>query len=550
MGQRLRWGIDVLPPRYAEEHFLVTGTTGSGKTVLINMLLKSSLEAGTEARALIYDPKQEVLPIVYNLISSADRVRVLHPFDLRGCAWDLAADIDGPVSARQFATILIPEKASSGSGSESFFTEAVRDLMTGVLLAFINCVPTAKAWTFRDVILTMLYQPYLKYILSLDKTRDEKAFPIASRLRQSYLDGDVRTVSNIRASINAKLSIFEPVAAVWHWAQKKQGQVFSLSQWLKEDCRDLLVLGNDEASRAAIDAINQAIFKRVTELLLARRELTRPEKEAGQNLTWFFLDEVREAGRLDGLSRLLTKGRSKGASVVLGFQDIDGLRATYGNEVANEICGQCGSIAILKLSSPSTAQWACEIFGRRLTEGSGSSRQTTAEGVTRTSSASEEERPFLYSADFLYLPKTSEDNGLTGFFKGSYRDKSEGFKEELPWDAYIAHHLPKAHANAHSKVNRQYGTSWPRPVIQHYLEPWSQHDWDRLGFTGDVICLAETPAGGGPSPSEDLSEEPNEEPAPSPPARTIRNIRPTSREATDEEKENFLKHLRKGRPQQ
>ncbi len=519
------------------------------------MLLKSSLEAGTAARALVYDPKQEILPVIYNLISPASRVQVLHPLDLRGCAWDLAEDIDGPVSARQLATILIPEKASSSAGSESFFNEAVRDLMTGVLLAFINCVPKEKAWTFRDVILTMLYQPYLKHILSLDQTRQDKPFPIASRLRQSYLDGDDRTVNNIRASINAKLSIFEPVAAVWHWAQKKQGQVFSLSKWLKDDCRDVLVLGNDEASRAAIDAINQAIFKRATELLLARRELTPSEKESGENLTWFFLDEVREAGRLDGLSRLLTKGRSKGASVVLGFQDIDGLRATYGEEVASEICGQCGSIAILKLSSPSTAQWACEVFGRRLTEASSRSRQTTAEGVTRTSSANEEERPFLYSADFLYMPKTSQTNGLTGFFKGSYRDKSEGFEETLPWDSYIEHHRPKPHPNAHSKVNRQYGNSWPRPVAQHYLDPWDQEDWDRLGFEGTVLSLTkDTPPSDGAAPSDNTAApaDPDNQQTPSNTGRKLpRDSRPTfhSDEATDEEKEQLRKHLKKGNPQ-
>ena len=550
MGYILRWGIDLLPPIYAEEHFLVAGTTRSGKSVLINMLMKSCLEGGSQSRALIYDPKQEILPVLYNLVSPSDRIKVLHPFDLRGCAWDLSADIDGPVSARQFATILIPETTTGGSSADSFFDDAVRDLLTGVLLAFINCAPTDKAWTFRDVILTMLYRPYMEYVLSFDRTREDKPFPIASRLRQSYLNGDQRTNNNIRASINAKLSIFEPIAAVWHCAQKRQNQTFSLEKWLSDDCHDVLVLGNDESSRAALDAINQAIFKRMTELLLARRELTRSEKEEGENLTWFFLDEVREAGPLDGLSRLLTKGGSKGACVVLGFQDIDGLRATYGEEVANEICGQCSSIAILKLSSPTTAQWACEVFGRHLTEGIGSSRQTNAEGVSRTNSVSEEERSFLYSADFLHLPKTSVENGLTGFFKGSYREVEEGFKEHLSWEDYIAHYRPQPHPNAQAKVNRQYSNYWPRPVEQHYLEPWNQKDWDRLGFKDAFISL-ENEKFSQNTPGS--SEEPNEESVSPPvrpskaPPRAINSD--TTRQATQSEREEMIGRLKKGKPQ-
>lgn len=52
-----------------------------------------------------------------------------------------------------------------------------------------------------------------------------------------------------------------------------------------------------------------------------------------------FLDELRDLGRLDALNRLLLKGRSKNVSVVLGFQDIEGLREVYGDKVANEIVG-------------------------------------------------------------------------------------------------------------------------------------------------------------------------------------------------------------------
>lgn len=38
--------------------------------------------------------------------------------------------------------------------------------------------------------------------------------------------------------------------------------------------------------------------------------------------TCFYLNEVREAERLPGSSPLLTKGRSQGAAILLGFQNV------------------------------------------------------------------------------------------------------------------------------------------------------------------------------------------------------------------------------------
>lgn len=486
-SQHLQWADMPMNPKYGTEHFLVAGATGSGKTILINLLMKSVLEAKRSSRAMVYDPKQEVLPTIYALLglseedvaSGCSPVRVLHPLDERCCAWDLASDFDGPVSARQFASILVPDGENEGAG-DSFFTNAVRDLLTGVMLAFINCVPAERAWTFRDVLLTLLYEPYLRFVLEMDKTREGKSFPMVARLRESYLDGDTRTASNIRATINTKLSIYEPIAATWHLAQIKN-QTFSLSEWVSDDplC-STLVLGNDEASRSAIDAINQAVFKRASELLLAKREATKREREDGLNQTWFFLDEVREAGRLDGLSRLLTKGRSKGACVVLGFQDIAGMRAVYGDEVANEICGQCNNVAILRLNSASTAEWAVELFGRRLALTEGGSRSVDSEGrANRGRDTGDDERPYVYTSNFLYLPQTSEANGLSGYFRSpNINPEEHELGVHLPWSeiAPLLPQVPDVREDSMRTARK------PRPVAEHYLEPWSEADRIRLGF--------------------------------------------------------------------
>jgi len=330
----------------------------------------------------------------------------------------------------------------------------------------------------------MLYEPYLNFLFEFDKTRHGKPFPMVQRLRGSYLNGDPRTSSNIRASINAKLAIYEPIAAAWHRVAPTMNSSakFSLAEWSSCDSEEVLVLGNDEAARAALDAVNQAIFKRATEIILAREEQSQADRKVGNRQVWFFLDEVREAGCLDGLSRLLTKGRSKGACVVLGFQDIDGLRDVYGSEVANEICAQCNNIAVLRVNSPSTANWASDLFGRRLAESRSRSiamQGETANKLNMDIGRGEEERPRLFTEAFLYLDTPVQAKAVVGFVRGP-DSRPEGkadaeFLDEISFKIAKQTNTPELGSEWLSK-------SWPRAPSDYYLEPWDEEDRIRLGF--------------------------------------------------------------------
>lgn len=482
----LLWADISMHPRWGTEHFLITGASGSGKTALIEMLMKSVIGSTRPIRSIVYDAKQEVLPALYALThateseaqASTSRVKVLHPLDARCLAWDLSKDIIDPISARQLATILVPE-STRGGDAESFFTSAVRDLLTGVILVFINCTREPCAWTLRDVLLGMLYEPYLRFLLSQDKTRDDRDFPMVTRLRENYLDGEARTVQNIRSTINTKLSIYEPIGAAWELA-RKGGRTFSLTEWVKDTSQDILVLGNDEAARVAVDSINQAIFKRASELILARRELSGAERENASNQTWIFLDEVREAGTLNGLSRLLTKGRSKGACVVIGFQDIDGLRAVYEANVANEICGQCNNVAVLRMNSPTTAEWACELFGKRLTHSQGGSRSLESGGkLSRSSEIGEQERPYVYTSDLLYLPPAGPESGITGYFRSPNINPEEHELRVNLDPEFVASKRPIVPSHAEGSWQSAY---LPRNSADFYLWPWDEKDKERLHF--------------------------------------------------------------------
>lgn len=63
---------------------------------------------GIGRRALIYDAKQDIIP---QLAAYCDlrHVRTLNPYDGRGVAWDIAADVAEPLTAMEIAFTLIPE---------------------------------------------------------------------------------------------------------------------------------------------------------------------------------------------------------------------------------------------------------------------------------------------------------------------------------------------------------------------------------------------------------------------------------------------------------
>ena len=512
MYKHVRWAGGGVPRKFGDEHFLVTGASGSGKSTLIGHIMQSVLP-DPSVRAIVYDPKQELVPFLFGLRGirgtagvAQSSVVLLHPFDRRGSAWDMAADIDSLISARQLATILVPD--SDGGKSESFFTDSVRDVLTGVLMAFIECAPNAGSWRFRDVLLAMLYEPYLRFLLGRTETRRKSSLPMLQRLWETYFgpNADARTRSNIRASINAKLAIYEPIAAAWHAAEQAPafGGLFSLKAWLAQRPNaggpgSILVLGNDEAARAALDPINQALFKRATELVLARPERTSQERESGENQVWFFLDEVREAGRLDGLGRLLTKGRSKNACVVMGFQDIDGLREVYGKEMANEIVAQFNNVAVLRVNSPETAQWGSDLFGRRIEYSQ--NRSTTISkgevGLSMNQGRSEEERPFFHTESFLYGPTAASAKAVVGKRRGPDIDTKDLSREEVqlrcsfteatqvprPDKAQLASLLRQAHPSASPKDAEDYVSEhFPRDPSEQILTEWTEADFRRLGF--------------------------------------------------------------------
>lgn len=517
----ITWGGLRIPSKFATSHFMVVGTTGSGKTVTIQLLMKEVLQSigtGANHRALIYDAKQDIASQIPSM-GIPGHVFTLNPFDERCLAWDMAKDITEPTAALQAAVTLIP---SDKNASQPFFVDSAQLLLYGVMLSFIR---SGADWRFSDLIRTMQTVERLKRVLS--------GCPDAKHIMDRFSQSE-DTLGEIMATVATKMTPYESIAAMWDCAMDQDRKI-SLIEWVKDRGRDncVLILGNNERARAAIDRINQVIFKRVSELLL-----DQTEDRAGLRRSWLFLDEIGEAGKLDGLTSVLTKGRSKGVCVVLGFQDIDSLREVYGENIAGVVTSQCNCKAILRLESPRTAEWASKLFGEyeaietRRSEARGTTTPTgfgQAQGSkshTVTDTEHYVKRQSVMESQLFLIPVTSRETGLTGYYAvpgiGAYRHTYPGQwlfpkEDQMALPATVQDFVP-----------------WTDPAAQ-WLGEWNE----AVALKKRVVLAPISAARPEPESTTPPQTPPPPEPIPSSRAKTKTDV-PEPRIATAEETEEAL----------
>ena len=451
----ISWGGVLLPSKAGTNHFAITGTTGSGKTTIMQDLMAHVLPvigSGQDRRALIYDAKSDILGFLQGLKLDVP-IHIFNPFDQRCVSWDMAADITSRASAMQMAGILCPKEKASAN---KFFDNTTQICLSAVM-AYLNdhC---AGNWTFRDLILATRSLEHLRQMM--------KGTPDYSHNVAFFANEE--TGANVLATLHADLKYYGVIASAWHKAKKR----ISLKEWLKTEA--IIVLGNDPEIQSALDAINQVIFRRLVELVIKQEETKTRQ-------TWFFLDEVRLAGRLGELSKLLLLGRSKGACVVLGFQDIEGLREVYGQKVADEILGQCGQKAVLRLENAETAKWASGLFGKSEVIQTSTSENfsvarsgavgvspTTGEGESATIAIKDNVMP----SQFMSLPSPLQGAGLTGYFRSPF---SGGYKHTF--DNAWYQRIPKPALEVQNYI--------PRAETDQILEPWTEEDLIRLKLSSE-----------------------------------------------------------------
>lgn len=451
----ITWGRLRLPTETGTGHFAIVGIAGAGKTLMMAHLMYdviSRMGKGEGKRAVIFDYKGNAAEMVRAMNPNVP-LFVLSPSSPEFVQWDISDDVDSDEAARLLAAILVPKEQTT----VQFYENAPQILVEAVFKAFLRKCKTRKSkWTIRDLLLAFKDGEHLQAVIG----DCEEAMSIAGHVLT-----DPNTLPSVLSGLSIKLGRLRTLAAIWDTIPQKGRQDFSVKKWTQSEV--ILLLPFDPKRREGMEAMNGAIFGWLTTVVLASTDADQTKKGGTQN--WFFLDELRELGRLDTLSSFLNAGRSKGCCVCLGFQSIEGLYSVYGENLAKEIVGQCRSTTVLN-SSPETAVWASEkVFGSfegirydlsRPHQAPGREKTTTinAAQLRKTGANIDEELEFLAYHNILGIGKYSTLTPLEKLLKAI----PKGIKPILETSqAQTEHELRTQTVD---------------------LRPWDEKDAERLGI--------------------------------------------------------------------
>ena len=389
------WAGQLFPEWVTAGHMMIMGAVNSGKTVLMRMLMQSTLptiKEGSDRRAIIFDAKKNIMPLLAGMEVTCPIV-ILNPFHADSYALDWAEDVDTPAVATEVSHILIKDSKAENP----FWTNAARDLFGGVMKALIVTKP--RRWTLAEA---------LDILSDLQRTKELlRSVPLTAYLEDLYLNGDERTMSNIRSTIAANFAGLREIANLSaNTLKANPDRKISLRQWVHQE--SILILGSDERFRAPMEAVNQVFIH-----LLGNFVLSLDDSDTRRIM--LFLDEFQECGRHRNMLRLLTQARSKGLWALIVLHTLPGLQAIYGDKEAKAIAATCTNKAFLRQDCPDSAFWAAQVLGkaeilqynRSYTDSRCEDKYSITEHIV--------EKDVVMPSQLLRLPRTNRDC-LYGYF--------------------------------------------------------------------------------------------------------------------------------------
>ncbi len=441
----IREPLSKLPP-----HYLFLGATGSGKTTAIKLHMYSILPSeraqfSMAFRGLIYDPKTDLLPFLARMgFNTNDHVIVTNPFDERSACWDLAADITSEADAQGFADIVIQDHPG-----QEFWQASARDILAG-LVNGLNADPqTRKGWDLRDLVLIADNQSLMNQIL--------QRTDMGRGALNDFFKGDRRLSGSIRATLRANLAPYRLIAATWDHARYS----FTFHKWATG--AGIFLIGNHFKYRDPIQRVNNLLVRNAIDSVM-----DRPGVEE-RDLSWFYLDELKNAGKFPNFGTMLTLGRSKGIRCVLAAQGLSTLQSAFPEHEDREVINNCGNKCIMQLGSEEDARWAERLFSTK-TLIKESRTHPIDQSNKGTKTTHEETVPRLEAKKFLELPSASNTGGSID----AYYHAPEGFHHRKPIGGEeITASMPPPLATPVADY-------LPRPEEHYTLRRFSPADYEHL----------------------------------------------------------------------
>ncbi|WP_373990903.1 type IV secretion system DNA-binding domain-containing protein [Duganella sp. BuS-21] len=363
-----RWPVEL-----ETLHLLVAGTTGAGKSTLIEELLDGIVARGE--KAIVCDPNGGYLR---RFARSGDRL--LNPFDARSEGWCVFNEMRADFDADRLAASCVP----AGHGESAPWHHYAQVLLAEVLRALVRNGDTTT-------------ERLLHWCTSAP-ARELAALLAGTPAAGLFDEGADKALASTRFVLTAHLSQHRFI---------KPGN-FSLRRWLEQEEGSLFMTWRADMQTALAPLLAAWVD------IATNAVLTLPP--APTRRVWLVLDELAALGKVNGLEGGLTLGRKHGLVVVAGLQSTAQLERLYGRESATVLRSCFRNLVVLAIarSDPMTADELSRALGEREVLRREVSRSNGANGLGESQSLRHAQERLVLGSEVAGLPNLEGYLALAG----------------------------------------------------------------------------------------------------------------------------------------
>lgn len=311
-----------LPLSAEPYHFLIAGSTGSGKSVAINKMIDYLRERGDTA--IIVDSGGEFLKRNYQ----AGKDFVLNPFDDRCVPWSPLAEMEGPWDAEALARSIIP----NGTGESKEWNSYAQTL----LMCCMQKLWERGQMSLKDLLYAVCAAPPNELQDLLANTA------AAAQLASEKTLGSIRTIAaNYLSSYNYLGDSQEP---------------FSVLQFVKKCDGGFLYLTYRDDQLDSVKNLMSCVLD------VAARTILSMQSDPNRRV-WLIIDEFASIGKVQSIEAVATKARKVGGCLVIGLQAVSQLKDRYGEHSAQSILSCLSTWLVLRCADADTAEYMSKYIG-------------------------------------------------------------------------------------------------------------------------------------------------------------------------------------------